>query len=417
MKRVLMVAFHFPPLQGSSGIQRTLKFAKFLPEFGWEPIVLTAHPRAYEQTSEDQLRDVPATVRVCRAFALDSARHLAIAGRYPPALARPDRWRTWWLSAVPCGLALVRSLRPSILWSTYPIATAHVIARTLHRRTRLPWVADFRDPMAQDGYPRDPKTWARFKEIEEQTIASGAQLVFATPGAQRTYRERYANIAPERFGLVENGYDEEAFPAEGSRVRSPLNPGKLTLLHSGIVYPKERDPTALFAALKLLLDRGAIGPETFSVRFRASVHDDMLRAMAKAAGVEALVELKPPVGYRVALEEMLDADGLLVLQAANCNDQIPAKLYEYFRSRRPVIGLTDDNGDTAKALRDAGCTRIAPLDDAPRIAATLAAFVDDADRTAGWVAEESAIVRHSRRSGAAQLAALLDSMVSPASAP
>lgn len=416
MKRVLMIAYHFPPLRGSSGIQRTLRFAKYLPEFGWEPIVLTADPRAYEQTSDDQLRDVPSTVRVCRAFALDSARHLAIAGRYPPALARPDRWRTWWLSAVPCGLALARSLRPSVLWSTYPIATAHVIARTLQRRTRLPWVADFRDPMAQDGYPRDPKTWARFKEIEEQTIASGAQLVFATPGAQRTYRQRYSRIAPERFQLIENGYDDEAFPADDERVRPPLNPGKLTLLHSGIVYPKERDPTSLFKALKLLVDRGVVKPESFSIRFRASVHDDMLRGMAKAAGVDALVELEPPVGYRVALEEMLAADGLLVLQAANCNDQIPAKLYEYFRSRRPVIGLTDENGDTAKALRDAGCARIAPLDDAQLIAATLAAFVDDADRTAGWIAGQSAIVRHSRRSRAAQLAALLDSMVSPAHA-
>ena len=59
MKRVLMIAYHFPPLSGSSGIQRTLRFVRYLPEFGWQPTVLTTHPRAYQQVSDDQLADVP----------------------------------------------------------------------------------------------------------------------------------------------------------------------------------------------------------------------------------------------------------------------------------------------------------------------------------------------------------------------
>jgi hypothetical protein len=88
-----MIAYHFPPLQGSSGIQRTLRFARYLPEFGWEPIVLTAHPRAYESVADDQLSDTPAGLHVCRAFALDTSRHLAIGSRYPALRARPDRWK------------------------------------------------------------------------------------------------------------------------------------------------------------------------------------------------------------------------------------------------------------------------------------------------------------------------------------
>ena len=92
MKRVLMIAYHFPPLAGSSGIQRTLRFMRHLPEFGWEPLVLTAHPRAYERTSSDQLADIPEGIVVARAPAFDAARHFAIAGRYPRFLARPDRW-------------------------------------------------------------------------------------------------------------------------------------------------------------------------------------------------------------------------------------------------------------------------------------------------------------------------------------
>ena len=98
MKRVLMIAYHFPPLAGSSGIQRTLRFVQHLPAFGWEPSVLTADPRAYERTSDDLDAEVPPEVPVVCAFALDTARHLSVAGRYPGFLARPDRWLTWRLT-------------------------------------------------------------------------------------------------------------------------------------------------------------------------------------------------------------------------------------------------------------------------------------------------------------------------------
>src|SRR5262245_33717768 len=102
-RRVLMVAFHFPPLSGSSGIQRALRFVQHLPAHGWEPVVLSAHPRAYEATSADLMQEVPPQTVVERAFALDTARHLAIAGRYPRMLALPDRWCSWAMGAVPAG--------------------------------------------------------------------------------------------------------------------------------------------------------------------------------------------------------------------------------------------------------------------------------------------------------------------------
>lgn len=78
MKRVLMIAYHFPPLAGSSGIQRTLRFVQHLPDFGWEPLVLTADPRAYESTSDDLLAEIPQGTLVRRSLALDTARHLSI---------------------------------------------------------------------------------------------------------------------------------------------------------------------------------------------------------------------------------------------------------------------------------------------------------------------------------------------------
>lgn len=408
MKRLLMIAFHFPPLAGSSGIQRTISFARHLPRFGWEPIILTAHPRAYEQVSNDQLMDLPSEVIVERALALDSSRHIAVMGRYPAFAARPDRWITWWLGAVPQGLAMIRKFRPDALWSTYPIATAHKIGHTLGSLSGLPWIADFRDPMAQDGYPADPKTWRSFKEIEERALRRASFSVFVTPGAARMYRERYPEVQDARIVLIENGYEEESFAGLGSSDKAPLLPGTFTLVHSGIVYPSERDPTQLFQALRLMLDEGRLRPGELRLRLRASAHETLLAKLIGDFRVTEIVELAPQIPYRQALQEMMRADGLLVLQASNCNDQIPAKVYEYLRCRRPIIALTDSAGDTASLLRKAGIYNVARLDSAEEIAFELRRFLDQVRRGERALPDDAFVMGASRLNRTRELAGLLD---------
>ena len=370
-----MVAYHFPPLAGSSGIQRTLRFVQHLPSFGWQPLVLTAHPRAYERCSPDLDAEVPPDCVVRRAFALDTARHLAISGRYVAAMARPDRWVSWKIDAVRQGLRMIREFKPDAIWSTYPIATAHLIGAELALRSGLPWVADFRDPMAQDGYPADSKTWAQFSAIEQSAMQGASLNIFTTPGAARTYRERYPEAA-SRIAVIENGYDEDSFTGIGNASHRPLNQGAVTLLHSGIVYPSERDPTALFVALGRLSRSGRLLPGVVKLRFRASANERQINDLAAAHGVQAMIEVLPPVPYRAALQEMLQADALLVMQGSGCNAQIPAKIYEYLRSRRPVLGLTDPYGDTAGILRSSGIDSITSLDSPDAIERDFPAFVD-----------------------------------------
>ena len=414
MKRILMIAYHFPPLRGSSGIQRTLRFVQHLPKFGWEPLVLTAHPRAYEDTSTDQLAEVPATTVVRRAFALNTARHLAIAGRYPGWLALPDRWATWRYGAVPAGLAMIRKYRPDVIWSTYPIATAHTIAAALANKSGLPWVADFRDPMAQEGYPPDPRAWRAYRRIEEQALRGAARSVFTTPGCAALYRERYPDIAAEKSVVIENGYDEETFArAEAERDlrktmarRSP----RFVLLHSGVVYPDERDPRPLFAALGLLKRAGTLSVENFCLRLRASAYDTGLAELAVSHDIADLVSLEPAIPYHQALSEMLDVDALLILQASNCNQQIPAKLYEYLRAKRPILALTDPLGDTATTLRAAGLTSIARLDDVDAIVAAIPTFIERVRANTETMATADAIATSSRRGRAESLAKLLDAL-------
>lgn len=402
-----MVAYHFPPLAGSSGIQRTLRFVQQLPSLGWQPLVLTASPIAYERTADDLMADVPADTVVRRAWALDTRRHLAIGGRYVAAMARPDRWVSWRFDAVRVGMQMIREYRPDALWSTYPLATAHVIGAQLQQRSGLPWIADFRDPMAQDGYPEDAKTWQSFQAIEQTAARRASVCCFTTPGAARTYRARYPEAA-ERMVMLENGYDESTFSrAESALGRiDALSPGVLTLLHSGIVYPSERDPRHLFEALgRLRVDR----PEQakrLRVRFRAAVAEALLHDLARRHGVESMVEVLPPIGYADALAEMLCADGLLVMQARNCNEQVPAKVYEYLRAGRPIICLSDPAGDTWTVLRRAGVGPMAPLDNAAAIQSLLGDFVQGTGDA--WLPRPEAVAAASRQARSMELAQLLN---------
>ena len=414
-----MIAYHFPPLAGSSGIQRTLRFVQHLPSLGWQPLVLSAYPRAYEKTSDDLLADVPVGTVVRRAFALDTARHLQVAGRYLGWMARPDRWMSWKFDAIRQGLRLIDEFKPDVIWSTYPIATAHVIASALHRKTRIPWVADFRDPMAQEGYPADRLTWQSYKDIEADAARHARFCVFTTPGAARMYQQRYPTAAG-RMVVLENGYDEESFASVAPKPSllprsdnvSGLGNRPLVILHSGIVYPSERDPTQLFEALGQLNKAGSLSAADLRIRFRASVHDDLLQSLAQTHGVQDFIELCPAIPYREALAEMLTVDALLVMQASNCNAQIPAKIYEYLRAGKPILGLTDPEGDTAGVLRDAGLNDVARLDSADEIARVLPALVRVWRQGKAVLPQPLAVQQASRHGRSQALAALLTQVAS-----
>src|SRR5690606_2569756 len=133
--------------------------------------------------------------------------------------------------------------RPSVIWSTFPIASAHLIGLSLHRLTGLPGVADMRDSMVEDDYPKEPFERRVVGWVERQCIARARATVFTTPGAAALAAGRHADVPADRLRVIGNGYDEEAFQgalSDAAEAQPPNRP--LTLLHSGILYPEERDP-------------------------------------------------------------------------------------------------------------------------------------------------------------------------------
>lgn len=409
LKKVLMIAFHYPPWRGGSGIHRTLYFSRYLPQHGWQPLILTAHPRAYPEVGSDQLEQIPTSALVKRVFALNVAKHMSLRGAYPKWLALPDRWSTWWLGAVPAGIWLIRKHRPRVIWSTYPIATAHLIGLTLHRLTGIPWVADFRDPMTEEAYPTDRMTRSVYRWIESRTVSDCTCAVFTAPGTLHMYAARYPQKPRSHWAIIANGYDEEEF-REVERAVGERLPAKspLVLVHSGVLYPSERDPHAFFAAVADLRRSGQISPASLKIVLRGSGHEDVYGRYLREHGIEDIVCLAPPIAHRDALMEMLEADGLLLFQAANCNHQIPAKIYEYLRAKRPIFAMTDPESDTARLLRKMGTDTIVCLDSKQQIAKGLWKFLQELQRCYSLIRNHEEIFLHSRKSRTCELAKLFD---------
>jgi glycosyltransferase involved in cell wall biosynthesis len=224
------------------------------------------------------------------------------------------------------------------------------------------------------------------------------------------YGARYPAVDGNCLAVIPNGFDEESFSdaerLQTARERAGEHP--FVLLHSGALYPSERDPRSFYGALATLLHEGRISPRTLRVVLRAPGFVDHHRKLIQSFGIESIVSLEPGIPYRAALREMLDADGLLLFQASNCNHQVPAKLYEYLRARRPILALTDPIGDTAEALRKAKFQSIVPLDDHGPIARALVEFMDDVRQGRARVGDDEEIQSHSRRSRTRALAQIFD---------
>jgi hypothetical protein len=138
----------------------------------------------------------------------------------------------------------------------------------------------------------------------------------------------------------------------------------------------------------------------------------MYEPMIRDRGIEDIVALEPVVDYDRALAEMLSADGLLIFQSASCNHQIPAKLYEYFRARRPIFALTDPAGDTAEEMRRVGMDTIVHLDDKDAILEGLTKFIAALESGDAPVPSAEVVNRYSREAKTEELASLLDEVLS-----
>ena len=158
------------------------------------------------------------------------------------------------------------------------------------------------------------------------------------------------------------------------------------------------------------MENGGVSGDSLQVILRDTGHHDMYREVVRRKGIDNIVRVEKSLPYLPALKEMLSADGLVIFQSPGCNHQIPAKLYEYLRARRPILALTDEAGDTARTLRSAGVGTVAPLESKDEIAASLMSFLKLVREKKAPVAEGEVVRKYSREARTAELARLLDTV-------
>jgi len=416
MKCALIVAYHFPPCAGSSGLLRSLKFCRYLPEFGWQTSVLTLHQRNYESLDSKRNASDFEGVPVIRAFALDTKKHLSFRGAYFDWMALPDRWVTWLFAAIPLGLRAIRRHRIEVIFSTFPVSTAILIGFILHRLTGKPWVVDLRDSMTEDNYPPDKRERGVRRWIEREAVRHASRIIFTANSTRQMYMERYPDLAPEKCLVISNGYDEADFSGLTLTQPEPIQSDRpVRLLHTGIMYPQERDPRPFFRAVARLNSEKRLDKNNLRISFRAPGSEELYKQIIQELGIAEIVELQPYVTYLQSLQECADSDGLLLFQAANCDHQIPAKAYEYLRIGRPILALTSQTGDTAALLRETGGATILNIAEEEEIYRILPKFLDALRAAKHPLPDPLMVQRFARRNQAAQLAGCLNEVTAGSS--
>jgi len=369
---------------------------------------VTVHPRAYPDVGKDMLGGLPESTVIKRAQAFDSARHLSFRNRYLDLTAIPDRWVTWWPHGVLSCLELIKKYQPSVIWSTFPIASAHLIALTVRRLTGLPWIADFRDPMIQEKQPEPGVIRKTYQWIEQKTIEHASIAVFVTQSAFAHHAKVYPCKNPDFWQLIENGYDESLFPSI-EVIPSRATEGKaVKLVHSGILYSKGRNPIAFFEALKAYSEHESLPVELI---LRGPGTEIELEEKIASMGLKRTVKVMPPVPYNEAILEMVNAGALVLFQGSEFNRQIPAKAYEYIRAGRPILALTDDQGETFNFLKKWSGVYFADINSSDDIERALRSLITDIKGGRKPVRHESSVNALSRESGALRFTRVLNGLI------
>jgi len=402
MRRVLVTSYYFPP-SGGSGVQRTLKFVKYLPQFGWEPIVLTVRDADYPARDESLLDEVPKEIRVYRTFipepyrlyrkltgrkadeALDIAtltRTTAEKRKLSERVAEfvrscffiPDA-RVGWLPFAVCAASrLIHREGITALYSSAPPYTCHLIGLGLKKRFALPWVVDFRDSwVGWLSAPTRPSIPHRMdRQLERAVLKNADRILTVSRGVAEDLKKRNPDLQDGRWVVLPNGYDRSDF--EGVK---PLGPdGRFTLTYTGSLYGPRNPETLLLAVESLLKERPQLRGR-LKLRFVGRI-GKAIEEMLRKPEWDGLVEIVPYVSHQESIGYLLSSDvALLIIDDAPANRGIlTGKLFEYLGAGKPVLALAPE-GDAAELIRELHAGRVVHPKDVQGIRDALLSFYQD----------------------------------------
>ncbi|OGN88880.1 MAG: hypothetical protein A2Z74_06635 [Chloroflexi bacterium RBG_13_46_9] len=363
---------------------RAGRFSKYLPEFGWEPLILTIKERPDVYQDYSLLHELPDGIRIIRTSIFDpfllwerggvTARrnanniHSLIrpkAASHSPTffyryakildnlirqiLSTPDHQLSWVPLAVLRSIRLFRNYRIDLVLTTSPPHSAHFIGLILKRIYRVPWIADFRDPWTERLDLKDvilPFT-NNIERLCERCIISGAdRVILNTHRNRESVLLRYASQNPDKFVTIHNGFDEK------TNISTASTYNKFTIAYTGTFYPKSGQYFFFHAFARWL--------KTLEHASRSNIQmlvvgDDNKAAQELVDTLELgdVVVFLPRVEHRKALEIAYASHLLLVCLGFDQKNAgwVPIKIYDYLLCKRPILGLLPD-GEAAGIIRD-----------------------------------------------------------------
>ena len=414
-----MIAYFFPPLGGigAAGSQRTLKFAKYLPQHQWEPIVLTVRESCYESYMElDQtlLKRVPSDIKIIRTPVIrwltklvkvknslrgylggdaqtifvrepgdENAKPKSWYQRIKDSLTNfwetPDGAIGWLVPAVSAGRRAIQRGEIDVIYSTGKPWTAHLIGLVLKLLTGKPLVADFRDPWMTNPFRAEASALRQAVEsfLEALVIKKADLIICNTFALNEEFKERYPKQRKNKFVTLLNGFDPEEYKS-GTTV--PMNRcERFILTHTGFLYGK-RDPRLFCDALDLMLQQAGVDRKKIKVFFVGYVHLAYdLAAYLTSRDLNDVVEIVHHVPYQRSLEYLRNSDALLLLQPGTMT-QIPSKLFEYVAMEKPVLAISSRGSATSNLMIEKSLGITAEATDVQDIAAGLRRLYMEWDR-------------------------------------
>lgn len=378
-KRVLVIAYYFPPM-GLSGVQRVAKFVKYLPQCGWQPVVLTVAPGGYFAYDESLLREVTeAGAKIHRTRSIDPTQVFNAQKTVSlPAEGKRRRWSTlsqwlfvpdnkigWFPFAVREGLRLLRDTPCHLIYSTAPPYTAHLVGAWLQRKTGLPLVLDYRDDWV--GNPRHhypTRMHERLSATLERWAMRQARAAFTINEPIRTSLARRNPRTPVH--LLPQGFD----PADFDVSPAAKPEGKMRLVYSGIFYDAQT-PDFFLRALAEVLARQPALREDVEALFVGLVPDQS-RQLADELGLANVVSYAGYVDHRDAVAYLKSADVLWMTigRRPGAEGISTSKLFEYFGAKKPILALVP-GGAARDALAEHGAATVVAPDDVSGIAEAL----------------------------------------------
>ncbi len=431
MKKLLVITYYFPP-SGGAGVQRVLKFVKYLREFEIEPVVLTVQNGDFPTRDESLLEDIPSDIKIYRTKIFEPyILYRKLTGKPPDApvdvnnIPKPGEKRTFaeqlaefvrsnffipdarigWLPiAKKHALKIINIEKIDCLYSSSPPYTTALIAKSLAKKIRLPWIAGFRDPWT--GFLSTPVRYGLAKKIDEHLERSVYQscdiMEVAWAGIGKDFQKKYPEIDSNKIIHIENGFDDADIPT----LTFPRNE-RFTITYTGSMYGK-RSPKPFLDAVKSLIAQGDIDPKKIKLNFIGRFGANLL-PLFEDEGLYGTVEVNGYMPHNESVNALLKSDALLLVvdDAEGSEEIVPGKVYEYIGTSRPVITLALE-GAIASLIRETNAGMVANFRNSAEIESVVHHYYRafwNGEKL--WQGNSDAIKKYTRREATRKLADLV----------